>query len=225
MSCIRPRQFGLRTLLASIAVLAPCVAIVAWKLREPARREHAQGRADAERAWESKSAVWFVSDDRPYDYVKKGIVFSFQYDHATGLPVALGDRRWPHFFAGYKSRVRELLQANGTPTWSAKRFLVSDQDLLDVLAAPPGPVVDRFPHEVNNYIVIRRGTIHMWNESGSSGTASLGVYTPDGLSGADGPVHVIHRQKFPELIFIREGDQGVSAYHVDGRFVASATRP
>jgi WD40 repeat protein len=126
-------------------------------------------------------------------------------------------------------RVRELLDERGIPDWSMKEHLVPDEQLLKMLDSGEMQEVTQFPFEVNdNIILFRRGTISRWGGTMSSSSDSLSIALKSGdLMGIGNDavqVYLTRLESFPKIIFIRNGNTWIGAFHESGILLSSAAR-
>ena len=151
-----------------------------------------------------------------------------EFDVATGLEYR---RKWPasRFSRAYNERVSGLLQSQGIPEWSMKRYLVPDEALVSLLDSEEFEEVKTFPYEVNdNIILFRRGTITRWGGSAGNNSDALAITTRGGGVTGIGdriePAYVLRKPEYPGVIFIRSGTSWIGAYHESGKLLSSASR-
>lgn len=181
-----------------------------------------RGRMQAERDWGASQALIYIEDPA----VANGVWHEF--DVATGLEYRL---KWPasRFSRAYNERVGGLLQREGIPEWSIKRYLVPDETLVSLLDSEEFEEVKTFPYEVNdNIILFRRGTITRWGGSARNDSDALAIVTKvGGVTGFGDkvePAYVLRKPEYPSVIFVRSGTSSIGAYHESGKRMSSASR-
>lgn len=212
-------RFSLKFVFLVFALLSPLCALIGIIAQEPSR-QYARGRKAAELDWRSDKAVIHVPREHSskYIYQSNGFLFTHRFDSETGLAVLHernAGRHHPQFFAGYKARIKEILNHEGTS--SSRSSTVADKELLDAFASTTANAVEQFPHEVSNNIVLLR----------PGPNDSITIDAPNlllGLGPFVRPVTVERLRRDPDIFLIRNGDTWVCAFHEDGNYLASAVK-
>jgi len=134
-----------------------------------------------------------------------------------------------------------------------KSYLVPGDELVSMLDAKTFEKVEKFPHELNeNIVLMRRGTLKRWGSEITNGGDSLSIATPYVMMGVgsgaaaavktdaggitapgismvgsgseEDAAYVARFEKYPKLFFVRSGNKWVGAFHESGRLLSSASR-
>lgn len=173
------------------------------------------GRTQAEADWMAEDAGVYEKEESP------GRI-RHEYDPATGLPYR-DQWRDTRFSEAYNERVHELIREKGVPPWSMKNFLVPDEELVSLFDADDFEAVTKFPHKVNDNLVLNRGK--PGEEPTEEDPLSIGARVSGVISvGGGAPAAVGRRADRPGVIFIRNGKGWIGAFHESGRLLSSASR-
>jgi len=185
-----------------------------------------RGRTQAEKDWDDHRAVLYIDWLDSFEYARDPTIIN-EYDRTTGLKQSHPHRE-TQYVEAYNERIAGLLREHGIPDWSMKDHLVDASDLIGMLDSAEMAPIEQFPYEINeNIILFRRGTIRRWGGTMSSSNDSLSIGTKASLVGVGNdkkPVSVGRLVKYPEVVFIRNGDDWVGAFHESGRQLSSASR-
>ncbi len=209
---------------AALLALAGAFPFVfrAYSFAELAHR----GRTQAEKDWNDQCAQVYVDWSDPFKYAGDSTLIN-EYDRTTGLKKSHRHRE-TQYVEAYNERIAELLREHGIPDWSMKDHLVDASDLIGMLDSAEMDPIEQFPYEINeNIILFRRGTISRWGGTMSSSDDGLSIGTKASLVGVGNdkkPVSIGRLVKYPDVVFIRNGDDWVGAFHESGRELSSATR-
>lgn len=184
-----------------------------------------RGRREADRDWKAGNALlygekYFASDHASVQH---------EFDETTGLRVHASWFERMDFESAYNTRISELIESRGTPDWSMKSHIVPDDALIAALDADDLQEVTKFPHDVNDNIVLfRRGTVSSLGYTMSSTSDSLSIATrKSGLIATDNDVEPAFVGRIPgrhAVILIRSGRTWIGAFHESGMLLSSAQR-
>jgi hypothetical protein len=218
-------QFALRTIVLVTCACAVVAAYVGWTLRKP-QRIWRRGYELADKHWKNQNAWIYVPMHSTIPYCKGSYTFEHRYDSKTGLRIKeeFRGRRLktpPEFFDGYNTRVRELLDEHGVPSWSVRDRLVSDPEMITMIKSDKMQQITDFPHEVSANLVIcgRNHTFSRWGYT-SSGTGHSIEARRGGTFGIGGDaIYVAFKQDDPRVVFIRRdfgSDSWLGVFTTDG---------
>lgn len=185
------------------------------------RLERSRGAARAIEDWEARRAVLYGNADS----LASTPVVEYRYDPKTGL------RHEPRlhdfgFRDAYNAKIAELIATEGIPKWSMRRHVPTEKKLLEMLDSTTMMGIEQFPYDLTPGIVLfRKGEIHRWGSSMSSGDDSLSIGTETaGLIGVGSTAMPVHVAKEGEVVFIRNGQDWVGAFHRSGVYLGAASR-
>lgn len=210
----------LRWMACTSIVLLSLTYVVAFR-QNSFLRDKLDGQNRAELDWNKHDARIYVTAPS-----SSGMV-SHYYDSASGLELR---QHWPEdeYSRAYNARIEELLKNQGVPDWSVKKDLVEDSDLSAELDSETMEEITTFPHDVNpNIVLFKQGTIERFGGTLSSRSDSVSIGTRFKMIGGSDevePIYVGRSEKYPNIIFIRNGKNWVGAFHTDGRLLSAAYR-
>jgi hypothetical protein len=184
--------------------------------------ERHRGIAAAERDWHARTAVIFASAEHvQVDDVQIDIFV----DRQTGLLIG---RRGSDlgFSDAYNSRVKELIRVKGVPSWNAKTGIPESNELIDLLDTSDLPEIIEFPYRpAANFVLMRRGSVTFGNSTYSSRGDGLSIASEKGgLRTIGQSKQKVYSEKRGNTIVVRNGNEWVGVFDVDGRQIASAWR-
>jgi hypothetical protein len=206
------------------AVACLCGA-VAWQFGLPAwsRRD---GAAQAVKDWNAGRARLFVRDRSAYDYRKWGLDFTHDYDRETGLRVVrrpIDELRTP-WYDGYADGVVELLRRYGDPAWSARKYVLDDDELASYLKSPGLRRISEFPcHVTEEVVAVNGGEFSRWGCTTYGGGMRLVTrrYGKVELTAEPNqPLFVGRSRSHPRAVIIRVRNERVQVCDDQGLFIS-----
>lgn len=198
------------------AVLAILVAfgVLGWIILLP-QFEWWRGWKRAEGDWNEHKAVLFWSGSFRH-YRKEPYFFLYDYNPETGLRYesgrgTAGSAASLAFYDGYDARIKDLVKAQGVPSWGMKDHVVTEADLVSALKNGAFREIKDFPFNVAPTIVI----------SYNNSNHLLRIEAGDLLIAGEQwePVYVGRLEKYPGVCFIRKGSYWAAAFTEKGRFI------
>lgn len=207
----RRARFGWREGLLALAVIAVVVAV--YSLLESPERRTRRGRAAADRAWAESRALKYV-EEYPLRTVHGKFEIECNYDPESGLKTRYFPIGRPlEWHRGYNERVAELLGESGAPSWSMKSKLIPFDDVIRAGKQSNLKQVTEFPFDLTPGIVLfRKGSVHRWGGTATSGGDGLNINTPKmllGLGDEINDVSVGAIDGFPERVIVKDGNSWV----------------
>lgn len=178
------------------------------------------GELSAERDWERGEAQQIIDHFPLYNNVR------YYFDPATGLEY----RSRPHqgeFYRAYSSRVTELLEERGIPSWSMKPYLVPDDKLRDLLESHDFEKITNFPF-VTDHFVVSKETFKRESEPNVRYGTMLSIDSKEGSFGfgdSSGPTFIGEVPDYPGVIFICRGRNSIAAFQERGILLSDYTAP
>jgi hypothetical protein len=189
-------------------------------------QERQRGRTRAEEDWLKRSAIVYA--DHRTEFVDRKVMIDWMYDHATGL--RLRTKMDDHGFSdAYNQRTSELVAENGVPDWSTAKGLIGNEELATLFESNQLAEIRTLPYYASQGIEVERGkVVESEGQTARSDKEQLWIKTKksgiEATGGAGGPVFAGRLARFPNLVFIREGNNWLGVFHEDGYFLGYATK-
>lgn len=225
---IRVQGLEWRGKLVALTLIVVASTLFAYLYRERLLADATQAVLDeADRDWRTgnvdRRAHW-----RDATATIDGKTIERFVDPDTGLPIRTrnpwGGDSWVDFGGLYNGRVRELIAEKGAPSWALTPFPVMDEDLVEMLDSSELMETAEFPLYVNDNVSVRGSGnllgIEVRNVEHYSYTDAK--FAEGDFSTCFGPVFVGRSPKYPDVTFLRRGNEWIGAYHASGALLSAA---
>ena len=210
---------------AFLAILGAAAAFPSVFRQIAVAMDFHNGVACADALWADHSA-YILSDNAMEPRSVGNYDLIHYFDPVFGLPLRQSFRH--EYEPGYNARLQELLAIHGAPSWSHKRQLVSDADLLAMLKPKKLEPVTHYPFDLSAHVTLwHGGTLSRWGVTSGSAQNTLGIETEFGSSWGgnySGDAAIGRQSKYPGVIFVGAGDEWIAAVSEEGWILNAAMK-